>query len=126
MSLRDSLDAYLDGELGADERAEIEAALANDEALLSELNALKRLSNSLQVEASDREAAARIGERLRRRRGRRFLWPLLPLTAGLLTLFLLLAEPAPAPAPVLTGDDLLHQYSEAVSWLDAETDGLAQ
>jgi hypothetical protein len=78
----------------------------------------------LRVDATDRAAAVRIGARLRRRRLRRALWPALPIAAALL-LTVVLLRPA-APVPILTGDDLLHQYTDAVSALVAEPDGLRQ
>lgn len=123
MNLRDQLGAYLDGELSSGEREILEAALSNDERLRRELNALKRLSNELRVDDSDRAAARRIGARLRRRRLRRALWPALPLVASVLLAVVLLR---PAPAPQLTGDDLLNQYTDAVAALGGTPDGLQQ
>lgn len=123
MNLRDQLGAYLDGELSSGEREILEAALSEDERLRRELNALKRLSNELRVDDSDRAAARRIGARLRRRRLRRALWPALPLVASVLLAVVLLR---PAPAPQLTGDDLLNQYTDAVAALGGTPDGLQQ
>lgn len=123
MNLHEQLGAYLDGELNAEERAAIEAALATDGALRSALNALKRLSNELRVDDTDRAVAQRIGVRLRRRRLQRALWPALPLAASLLLAVVLLR---PAPGPILTGDDLLNQYTDAVAFVTDPPDGLQQ
>ena len=123
MNHHDQLGAYLDGELSAEERAAIEAALATDGALRSALNALKRLSNELRVDDTDRAVARRIGIRLRRRRLRRALWPALPLAASLLLAVVLLR---PAPTPILTGDDLRNQYPDAVAVVTDPPGGLQQ
>jgi anti-sigma factor RsiW len=125
VSSSERLSAYLDGELAPDERENLEIELARAPRLRAELNALKLLSNELRVDETDRAAAERIGARLRRRRLRRALWPALPVAAALL-LTVVLLRPPPAQAPTLTGDDLLHQYTDAVSALVAEPDGLRQ
>jgi len=92
--IRDQFSPLLDGELAADERAEIEAMLSQDAELLRELDSLKRVDDLYRAlprpQTPDNFESA-VSERIRpkvvslkQRHARRNVWPLVAIAATLL------------------------------------------
>ena len=122
---QDQLHAYMDGELGPEAAAGVEAALASDPELAAQLRTLRAIDAALGVlpEASvSAEFTHRVLERVRRRRRQVLLRIGLPLAAAatlLLTLYRPREDPAPAPAVFTVSDHLTNYVWEA----DDETYG---